>query len=122
MSTPPPPRRARHLMDPNAPRAVAGSPGSSAKPGMSITSVQRWVLSALVVTTVEHFALAFVLGAASIDDSRVAERVVLLVLAAVVGVLGVVSALLLHQRSAVSWWLPLGLLPAVAGAVWVFST
>ncbi|QIK65032.1 hypothetical protein G7072_00595 [Nocardioides sp. HDW12B] len=121
MSTPPPPRRARHLMDPNAPRPVAGGPGS-AKPGMSITSVQRWVLTALVVTTVEHFALAFVLGAASIDDSRVAERVVLLVLAAVVGVLGVVSAFLLHQRSPVSWWLPLGLLPALLGAAWVFSS
>lgn len=122
MSTPPPPRRARHLMDPNAPRPVAGRPGSPAKPGMSITSVQRWVLTALVVTTVEHFALAFVLGAASIEDTRVAERVVLLALAAVVGVLGVVAALLLHQRSPLSWWLPLGLLPAVVGAWWVFSS
>ena len=122
MSTPPPPRRARHLMDPNAPRTVAGRPGSSAKPPMSITSVQRWVLSALVVTTVEHFALAFVLGAASIEDSRVAERVVLLALAAVVGVLGVVAALLLHQRNPASWWLPVGLLPAVVGAWWVFSS
>ncbi len=121
MSIPPPPRRARHLMDPDAPRPVAGHPGSS-KAGMSITSVQRWVLTALVVTTVEHFALAFVLGAASIDDSRVAERVVLLALAAVVGVLGVVAALLLHERSPLTWWLPLGLLPAVLGAAWVFAT
>ncbi len=122
MSTPPPPRRARHLMDPNAPRPAVGRPGSPAKPGMSITSVQRWVLSALVVTTVEHFALAFVLGAASLEDSRVAERVVLLALAAVVGVLGVVAALLLHQRNPVAWWLPMGLLPALVGAWWVFSS
>jgi hypothetical protein len=73
-----------------------------------------------VVTTVEHFALAFVFGAAYIDESRVAERVVLLALAAVVGVLGVVGALALHQRGPRSWWLPVGLLPALLGAIWVF--
>lgn len=122
MSTPPPPRRARHLMDPHAPRPTPGTGSTrAAKPGMTITSVQRWVLTALAVTTVEHFALAFVFGAAYIDESRVAERVVLLALAGVVGVLGVAAAMLLHERRALSWWLPLGLLPALLGAVWVFS-
>ena len=121
MSTPPPPRRARHLMDPHAPRPVARTGSTSAKPGMTITSVQRWVLTALAVTTVEHFALAFVFGAAYIDESRLPERIVLLVLAAVVGVLGVAAAMMLHERRALSWWLPLGLLPALLGAVWVFS-
>jgi hypothetical protein len=114
MSTPPP-RRPRHLLDPDDPR-----PAPTGRREMSITSVQRWVLTALVVTTVEHFALAFVFGAKYLDESRVAERAVLLVLAAVVGVLGVVGALALHQRGPWSWWLPLGLLPALAGAVWVF--
>jgi hypothetical protein len=110
-----PPRRPRHLLDPDNPR-----PTPTGRRDMSITSVQRWVLTALVVTTVEHFALAFVFGAKYLGDSRVAEQVVLLALAGVVGVLGVIGALALHRRGPWSWWLPLGLLPAAAGAVWVF--
>lgn len=111
-----PPRR-KHLMDPSAPRV---SPVVGGSGGMSITTVQRWVLTVLVLTTVEHFALAFVFAAAYLDAGRMGERVLLLVLAGLVGLLGVAGALLLHARSALSWWLPWGLLPAVAGAVWVF--
>ena len=88
---------------------------------MTITSVQRWVLTALAVTTVEHFALAFVFGAKFVGDDRPGAAVVLLVLAGVVGVLGVVGALALHERGPLSWWLPWGLVPAVAGAIWTFA-
>jgi hypothetical protein len=54
MSTtdPAPPRRARHLMDPDHPRPSRPQRHGS----MSTERVQQWVASALVVTTLAHQA------------------------------------------------------------------
>lgn len=105
---PAPPRR-RHLMDPNAPRPLASSGG------MSISHVQRWVMSVLAVTTIGHLVAALVIGAVLIDPAHPESRVGLVVIAGAFGVLAVAVARMIHQRSPVTPWLLLGLLPTVVG-------
>jgi hypothetical protein len=82
---------------------------------MSMGSVQRWVMSALAVTTIGHFAAGLVVAAVFMDGSEQVARVGLVVIAGAVGVLGVAAGFLIHQRSALTPWLVLGLLPLVAG-------
>lgn len=108
------PRRARHLMDPANPR-----PASTGRTGMSLSSVQKWVMSTLAVTTVLHLVVGLLIGAAFVDDARTGAREGLVVIAAVMGMLGVGAAFVIHQRSPVSPWVVLGALPAVIGAFWV---
>ena len=53
MSDPKPAARRRHLMDPDNPRpAPSGS--------MSLSQVQKWVMSVLVVTTILHLVVGLV--------------------------------------------------------------
>lgn len=101
-----PPRR-RHLMDPANPQRSTGS--------MSMSSVQRWVMSVLAVTTILHLAGGLALAAVFVDTTRAGADIGLLVIAAAVGVLGVASGFLIHQRNPVTPWLLLGLLPAAIG-------
>lgn len=111
-----PARRARHLIDPTAPRPVATG---AARGGMSLSSVQRWVMSTLAVSTVLHLVAGIVIAAAFLEDPGAGAQVGLLVIAGVMGVLGVAAGFLIHQRSPVTPWVLLGVLPAVAGAFWV---
>jgi hypothetical protein len=114
VSTPDPtPRRRRHLMDPSNPRPQTGS-------SMSMGSVQRWVMSALAVTTIMHFAAGLVLAAIFLDDAdRPGAKLGLIAIAGVVGVLGIAAGFLIHQKSALTPWLALGLIPAVVGLYYV---
>jgi hypothetical protein len=82
---------------------------------MAMGAVQRWVMSALAVTTIGHFAAGLVLAAIFMDDAEQVARVGLVVIAGVVGVMGVAAGFLIHQRSALTPWLVLGLLPLVVG-------
>jgi hypothetical protein len=95
-------------MDPANPR-----PRSA--PSMSMGSVQRWVMSALAVTTIGHFAAGLVFAAVLMDDHAMSARIGLVVIAAVVGVLGVAAGFLIHQKSPLTPWLVLGLAPAAVG-------
>lgn len=104
------PKRPRHLMDPANPR-----PPVSSGHGMSISHVQRWVMSSLAVTTILHFAVGLVIAAIVMPDDRVDARVGLNVIAAVVGVLGVVAARLIHQKSPLTPWLLAGAVPGLVG-------
>ncbi|HET9501829.1 MAG TPA: hypothetical protein VFO98_16375 [Marmoricola sp.] len=109
-----PPRRARHLLDPDNPRpAPRGA-------GMSLTRVQRWVASALAVTTVWHLALGLVIAAWSIEETRTVDRVGLLVVASLFGIVGVAVGLIIHRQRLFSGWLLVGLVPGAAGALWLF--
>ena len=110
MTNPPPqrPRPRRHLMDPAHPRPQATQ-------GMSMSSVQRWVMSVLAVTTIGHFAAGLVIAAVYMDSRPVSARVGIDVIAGVVGVLGVAAGFLIHQKSALTPWLLLGLVPAAVG-------
>ena len=112
MNDNPPPRVRRHLIDPAQPRQSA--PASS----MSITSVQRWVLSSLAVTTILHLAFGLVIAAAFLDDADLDGRIGLNVIAGLVGVGAVAAARGIHQRSILTPWLLLGFLVTAFG-LWI---
>ncbi len=106
--------RARHLMDPANPRM--DHPESE-----SITRVQTWVLSALAVTTILHLSVGLVVSAAFIDASMRVERIGLLLIAGAFGVVAVAAGLAIHHHRLPTWWLLLGLVPGVLGAVVVLA-
>ncbi len=110
----PEPRRPRHLMDPDAPRR-APDPGAVAR----LERVQKWVLSALVVTTILHLSAGLAIASAFVDPDRVDAIVGLNVVAGLFGVVAVAAGLTIHKRSLASPWLALGLLPGVIGLVLV---
>ena len=62
--SPTPRPRAKHLMDPNNPRPV------HPRRETSVTTVQRWVLSVLVVTTIVHLSVGVVAAAFTIEEDR----------------------------------------------------
>lgn len=101
-------------MDPSNPRPQT-RPSSNSGEGMGIEGVQKWVLSALAVTTIWHLAAALVLFATYVDDSERASQIGLSVIAAIFGMLGVAAGLAIHKRSPASPWLLFGLLPGVVG-------
>lgn len=102
-------------MDPANPRRPP-----SPRPGMSLTHVQMWVLSVLVVSTMLHFAAGLVLAAFYVDDGRTDAQVGLLVLAGIFGILSVLAGAAIHRKRLVSWWLVLGCVPALVGAYFLF--
>jgi hypothetical protein len=104
-----PPRLPRHLMDPNNPRPAPRGRD------MSLTQVQRWVMSSLALTTILHFAAGLVVAAIFLEESRTDGRIALNLLAGAVGVMAVGAARLIHQKSVLSLWLLLGLLPIPIG-------
>ena len=108
---PRPPAVRKHLMTP-------GQPRPQQRQSMSLTSVQRWVMSTLVSLTILHLSAGLVVAAYFND--RPGGTVGLLVIAAAVGVAAFVAALLIHQRRPLSWWLLPGLLPAAVGALWIY--
>lgn len=110
-----PVRVRRHLMDPSAPPA----PRDHAAETRSVTRVQRWVMSTLMVTTVAHLAVGLIVAAMFLEDPRPGARVGLCLIAGAFGVLAVAGALLIHGRRPWSPWLALGLIPTVVGIVLV---
>ncbi len=111
MSAPQPPRVRKHLMTPGSPRPQNREP-------MSLNRVQRWVLSTLAATTILHLAVGLMVAAAF--SERLDARVGLLVIGSVFGVIAAAAALVIHQKSPVSPWLLLGLVPGLVGAWFVF--
>jgi hypothetical protein len=109
-SGPPPVRK--HLMTPGQPRPPQ-------RYSTSVTTVQRWVMSTLIVITLEHLAAGVVVAAYFSD--RVSAQIGLLVIAAAFGMLAFVAALLIHGRRPVSWLLLLGLIPSLVGAYLIFG-
>jgi uncharacterized membrane protein len=107
----PPARHRKHLM-------VPGQPPLAKTDAMSLSQVQRWVMSTLAVTTILHLAIGLVVAAMYVDTTD--SRVGLLVIAGAFGIISVAVGLLIHQRSPWSPWLALGTLPALVGAVLVF--
>lgn len=113
MNQPVAPRQARHLM-------VPGQPRPQPTGGMSITTVQRWVLSSLALITIEHLAGAIVLAAVLTDASRTGTRIGLLIVATGFALVGVAAARLIHQRTPLSPWLLLAAIPGAVGAWFCF--
>ena len=112
---PPPRRRRKHLIDPSNPQ-----PRPSARRGMSLTTVQMWVASVLVVSTMLHMSVGVVGTAFYVDDDRLDAQIGLLVVAGLFGVSAVVAGAAIHRKPLLSWWLMLGWLPALTGAYFLF--
>lgn len=83
---------------------------------MEIVRVQRWVASALTLTTAFVWAGGMVLGAlVTIDQDRRGAQIGILVMAAIVGVVAIVGVRIINQLSWLTPWLLAGLVPAAAG-------
>lgn len=109
------PRVRRHLMDPANPRTRG-----SQKP-MSVGQVQKWVLSALAVTTILHLSAGLILAAIFLDDARGdAGKIGLNVIAGLIGVGAVAAVRGIHQKPVLTPWLALGFVPCVAGLYLTF--
>ncbi len=113
-----PVRRPRHLLDP---ADLAQSHRRSQGTNESLGNVQRWVMSVLAVTTIMHLSAGLVVAAVFIDDTRQGARIGLNVIALAIGVLGVVSARVIHHKQPLSPWLLFGLVPGVVG-LWIVLT
>ena len=116
MTEPTQPRRPRHLMDPDAPRPMR----DSASEDKSLTRVQRWVMSALAVTTIFHLVMGLIIAALFLDDPRPGAQVGLCLIAGAFGVIAIVVALVIHGRSPLSPWLLVGLIPSAVGIFLVY--
>jgi hypothetical protein len=106
-----PAKRPRHLMDPDNPIRPVND--------RSLTNVQRWVASVLIVFTIAHLAVGIALAATMVREDATAARIGLCVIAGAFGVIGVASGLLVHAKKPLAWpyapWLLLGLLPGAVG-------
>jgi hypothetical protein len=78
---------------------------------MEVERVQKWVMTALMMTTAVIFAVGLALLAGQAD--RAGAKPGLLIIAAAVGVMAVAAARVIHQRSVLTPLLLLGVLPAV---------
>lgn len=83
---------------------------------MQVERVQRWVMSALLLTTATIFASGLSVLAGTVD--RAGAEPGLLIIAGVVGLLAMAGVRLINEKSVLSPWLLLGLLPAAVG--WYF--
>lgn len=105
------PRPRKHLM-------VPGEPPRQRQDSMSLSQVQKWVMSTLAVSTILHLAAGLVLAAMYVDTLD--AQIGLLVIAGAFGVIAVAVGLMIHQRTPLSPWLALGVLPTLIGAYLVF--
>lgn len=112
----PKPRRAKHLIDPTAPRTV-----HTAADEVRLTHVQRWVMSVLAVTTIVHLCVGIAVAAVYLPQSQVGARVGLNLIAMAFGVLAIASGFGIHRRSPLTGWLLLGLVPGLVGLAVVLS-
>jgi hypothetical protein len=106
-----PPKVRKHLMTPGQPRPQPAR-------AMSLTSVQRWVMSTLFVSTGLHLAAGVVLAAHYVEERT--SAIGLLVISGAFGLLSMAAGLLIHKRSLVNPLMLVGLLPPVLGAWWIF--
>lgn len=119
------PTRRRHLLDPEQvrrdyERRQQGLPGGepAASSGMSLSQVQRWVISVAAASTLLHMSGGLILAAVHVEAGRTDAQVGLNVIAAAFGVLSVAVFRMIHLRSPWTWWLLLGLIPGLVGA-WI---
>lgn len=114
MSEQPPPRRARHLIDPSRPR-----PAQPAKPArMDVERVKKWVLSILAATTILHLSWGLVISSLFMDVDKRVNAVGLNVIAGVFGIGAFAAALVIHGRKPLHPLLLLGVVPSVVG-IWL---
>jgi len=86
---------------------------------VEIVRVQRWVMSALLLTTATLFASGLALLSVVVED-RGGARIGLMVIAGVVGVIAMVGVRLINEKTWLTPWLLLGLIPASVAAYFTF--
>ena len=84
-----------------------------------LTSVQRWVVSVLAVTTILHLSVGLVIAAYFLDEQAVVSRVGVCVIGAAFGVVAAAVGRTIHQKPIASPWLLLGLTPGLVGVALV---
>ena len=110
----PPPRRAKHLLDPNNPRPQQ-------RYHTSLSRVQTWVLSTLAVITILHMSAGVLVAALFVPANRPEAQIGLSVIAGMFGVFAVAAGLAIHKRSLFTGWLLLGLIPTIVGIYLLFG-
>ena len=80
---------------------------------MQVERVQKWIVSALVLTTAAHFAGGLVILANTVD--RPGAFPVLLTIATVVCLLSIVGVRVINEQSVLTPWLLLAGIPVVVG-------
>ena len=80
---------------------------------MQVEQVQKWVISALVLTTAGVFAAGLVILANTVD--RPGAFPVLLTIATMVCLLAIVGVRVLHQLSILTPWLIFAAIPVAVG-------
>lgn len=80
---------------------------------MEVERVQKWVMSALMVTVL--FILAGGLALLSATSDQAGARPGLLIMAGLFGILGILGVRVIHAKPVLTPWVLLGLLPAVLG-------
>jgi hypothetical protein len=108
-----PPRRARHLLDLDAPPRPRDPLAEQ-----RLARVQQWVLSTLAVTTILHLVVGVVVAAVHLDAADTAGRVVLSLIAGAFTAMAVAAGRAIHRRSVLSPWLLLGVLPTLV-SLWL---
>jgi hypothetical protein len=108
--TPTKPRK--HLMTPGQ---VRPQPART----MSLTSVQRWVMSTLFVSTGLHLAAGVVLAAHYVEVRS--SAIGLLVISGAFGLLSMAAGLLIHRTTLLHPLMLVGLLPPLLGTWWIFG-
>jgi hypothetical protein len=103
-------RRAKHLIDPTAPRKRA-----TAEDLARLERVQRTVMSVLVGTTIFHLAIGLVISAIVIDDTERVAQIGLCLLGGAFGVVAIAAAFAIHRRPIASPWLAAGFVPTLVG-------
>jgi len=114
-----PVRRARHLIDPANPRPRPTGDERRLEQAR-LNRVREWVTSALAVTTVFHLSVGLSIAAIFMDDGRVAARIGLNLIGAILMIAGIAGARAIHHKRPVSVWLLLGLVPSAVGMYLTF--
>lgn len=109
-----PVRRARHLIDPSNPRPRPTGEERRVEQAR-LNRVREWVTSALAVTTVFHLSVGLSIAAIFMDDDKVAAKIGLNVIGAILLVAGIGGARAIHHKRPLSTWLLLGVVPACIG-------
>ncbi|UMG92364.1 hypothetical protein [Nocardioides sp. TF02-7] len=115
MSQEPVTTRRRHLIDPTQPRKQP-----TAEDLARLHRVQRRVASVLILTTIFHLTVGFVVAAKfDVAGDRADAKVALVLLGAAFFACGIAASRALNRRPLLTWWLATALIPAVVGTWWV---
>lgn len=102
------------------PRRLTLRSHPSKRRAVKIETVQRWVFAVILIHIGGSPTLALAAYAPHMENTKHSSGVGLWIMSGVVGLATTAGVLLIHQRSLLSPWLILGLLPMIVSAFYVF--